>query len=530
MVLEGAGREAGTQRRKLIRSVDMHVQSWSSLLCASTVQGCRGVVGKGITCTQDNTGRQTHGHLDGNEGLSDPLDFRSLLISSSKWLGEALFEQSSYDQAEPYWKEAATTFRELNGANHAETILLEKWTGDLYFAMSRFEDAQEWWLRMLPASIEVDGELGADTLQTKFSIGRACYRGKKYGEAEKWLEESLTGRRAAHGENDSKVVWSMHWLGDVMYMQGRYQEAEERWKQALEKWKELQDGEDHQDEILQATSWIGDAVFCLGRYDEAEEWWRQELAGRETHQGDKNVNTLRAIHWIGEARYKKEDYAEAVQLWNREVAGLQALHEDENHTRILDVKFGIARACMEQGQNDEAESIWKAVLEARGLGSRTLEIAKVNRYLAQLYNSMERYLEARKAAKEAISILNELAVKQEADAPASALKELTDSDATLLSDSTALLKSIEAALPPEALVDTDDQTEPAQLPVPEIETFDGASDNGSTFTEDASLPDPGGNPVFLSDMAKVSLPIIRPRSPFNMRATLGPRPSSWSMF
>ena len=188
------------------------------------------------------------------------------------------------------------------------------------------------------------------------------------------------------------------------------------------------------------------------------------------------------MRWIALLYFELKQYGEAEELWREALASRQATEGDIDIS-ALNMMGRLARSCFKLKRYKEAEDVWLEELAGRQAiqGNTHTDTLIVVSSLAGLYEQLGRY-------KEVEQLQREFQVQPD--------------------------------------------TSWSDMPMAEKSTISISYDDDDNSSELEAISDPGGDPAYRPSSLTVprSSFSMRPQSPFDVRATFGNRPNSWSMF
>jgi serine/threonine protein kinase len=202
-----------------------------------------------------------------------------------------------------------------------------------------------------------------DTIEAKDALASLLAGGwRRWEEAGKLSFETWQARLRLLGPENTNTLTSAHTYVGALMESGRSQEAERVERQVLQIRQRILPP-DHPDTI-QSLGTLGQILTSLGEHRQAEAYDREALAAyQRTGYGDKLDGVICAKE-IALCRLRQGDPLEAVNSL-QEISRLAVTNLGPDHYATLLVQRVLARALVEIGQLDRAETLCKETLELR---------------------------------------------------------------------------------------------------------------------------------------------------------------------
>jgi tetratricopeptide (TPR) repeat protein len=319
-------------------------------------------------------------------------------------LAELYRAMGRYAEAEPLLVRSLSIWKQQLGPDHPHTALSLNNLATLYNAMGRYAEAEALYVRSLSI---MEQQLGADHPNTATSLNNlaALYNAMgRYAEAEPLLVRSLAITEQQLGAEHPHTAMSLNNLANLYNATERYAEAEPLYVRSLAIW-EQQLGTDHP-HTAQSLKNLADLYRAMRRYSEAEPLLVRSLSIREQQLGADHPDTAMSLKNLAELYRAMRRYSEAEPLLVRSLTiNEQQLGADHPHTASsLNNLAGLYES---MGRYSEAEPLLVRSLSIheQQLGTDHPDTATSLNNLARLYDAMGRYPEAEPLYLRALEIL-----------------------------------------------------------------------------------------------------------------------------
>jgi len=146
---------------------------------------------------------------------------------------ERLFDEESYDKAEPLYKRVLAIREKALGSDHIDVATLLYDLGWIYYKQGRFPEAEQLEKRALAIREKSLGPDHVDVASSLNDLAVVYDEQARYEEAEPLYKRALAIREKSLGANHIDVAWSANNLAYTYVNQGRYSEAEPLYKRSL---------------------------------------------------------------------------------------------------------------------------------------------------------------------------------------------------------------------------------------------------------------------------------------------------------
>lgn len=320
----------------------------------------------------------------------------------SRLLGDALFYQKRYREAEPHFRLALTIREKLLG-EHAYTAVSANDLAVVLRQEGRFAEAEPFARRTLAIRESVLGRDHPDTAVAAYWVARTVDSLGRAGEAASLMEDALSRSAAAYGRDDPRTVgwWGeyaaiLHDAGDPA--------AEAVYRGAIRAGEAVFQPADAR--LAFARFGLANLLRAADRNAEALPLLRLALAAREGTLGIRHPATVSAVDSLARALWALDEVAEADEMFRRLLAAREA--ESPVSANVADALRWLGRSAARRNRLAEAEVLYKRALdvaEAVHGGDHTLTAFDLIA-LAQLYSGQQRFAEAEPLLARAVSILD----------------------------------------------------------------------------------------------------------------------------
>lgn len=262
--------------------------------------------------------------------------------------------------------------------------------GETYTSLREFGPAR----RQLEHALRLREELGLpelEILEVIEALAVARYREGDYSEAELLLERVLSVRTRELGEDHPETLRAMSHLANVYWFQERFDQVEALDRKTLESRQRVL-GLDHPD-TLRSMNALATTLFSRARYAQAAELFERALAAQRRQLGESHPDTLQLMNNLAAAytemgRYREaEPMARAVAEGRRRVLGAR-------HPETGTALHNLALNLIPQARYDEAETLLLEAIDIRREDSVPSGLLFSQSYLADIYREQGRYDEA----------------------------------------------------------------------------------------------------------------------------------------
>ncbi|KAJ5174421.1 uncharacterized protein N7482_000298 [Penicillium canariense] len=129
-----------------------------------------------------------------------------------------------------------------------ETLGSLQTLGDALYCQAMYGEAERSYRVSWNGRRRILGGIHSDTLRSRNSLGDALYRQGKYALAETTYRDAWDGRKKTLGDDHPDTLMSLHWVGQALYSQEKYVQAQAPYRDAWEGQKRVL-GEKHADTL-----------------------------------------------------------------------------------------------------------------------------------------------------------------------------------------------------------------------------------------------------------------------------------------
>jgi CHAT domain-containing protein/tetratricopeptide (TPR) repeat protein len=261
------------------------------------------------------------------------------------------------------------------GAEHLATAKLHGLLGDALYNQDRFAEAEPHYREAAAVREKLLGTYTADTGQSINDIAIALRRQERYAEAVPLYRKAIDIRETVLGPDDSKTLSTVEGLARALWSLGEIAQSEQLYRRLLAV-RERTDGPDSL-VVADLLRWIGRAASAQERKAEAEILFKRVLAISEAQLGPDHVLTGYDLIALGQLYSGQERFDEARPLLERSVDVL-AQYEDGG-TSVNAARVALSFLERATGHMDRAIELTKqtlaAAIESNGPASR--EVADI---------------------------------------------------------------------------------------------------------------------------------------------------------
>ncbi len=324
---------------------------------------------------------------------ADPLAEAAALMA----LGDALFYQARFEQAESTYRDALEKRRALLGTVHQDVAESQHALARTIGAIGDYTTAETLMRNALDVRLNLLGTQHLDVAESQNDLGQLLQFKGEYQPALALLRTSLTTRRALLGRNHPDVGESLDDLALVLGQTGDYETAAERYQESLNIRRQLFSG-DHLD-VAESLYNLARTSHAQGNLTRADSLMQQALDMDRKLLGTDHPYVANCQYNLGLIRYDQHRYAEAETL-HRQALTTYRNTLTHDHPFISHALIGLSQALLTTNNTtlvqpliEEALSIRKA---AYGPG---------NWYLAEAQGLQGAYLSQNRAFSEAEPLL-----------------------------------------------------------------------------------------------------------------------------
>ncbi|KAK6512577.1 hypothetical protein TWF481_001461 [Arthrobotrys musiformis] len=237
--------------------------------------------------------------------------------------------------------------------------------GNNLYELSSYVEAEYMYRRSVEGRQKLLGHDHRDTLITISNVGRALSSQERHPEAEQMYRRALKGLEKILSDDDSRMIDEVLNLGDALYTQQRYHEAEEMYRRAVEGQQKLGGYDDPV--TLEGIESLGHVLFYQEKFPEAEEMYRRAFVRRQHSPGAGTLDTLYSARNLAKTLNRQGKDSEAEGLYRIALEGQRELlgHEHEN-AETFQTAIDIGDTLYWQQKYSEAEEMYKHILKGPG--------------------------------------------------------------------------------------------------------------------------------------------------------------------
>ena len=226
-------------------------------------------------------------------------------------LGEILFLNSRFDEAEAQYEQALALQRARLGDQHLDVARTLVRLSRVYRNGTKYAGSETAAQEAYEIFESHHGALHRETVDARFhlAIARSRLRGI---EAAPMLREVLAAQRQLFGEEHVEVAWTLTSLARLLMENQEFQTVDSLLEEALQIQRRHYLGE-HPD-ISRTLQMVGRLHEIQGHLHKAEEAYRQVLAFRRRHLGDRHAATASSGVRLGAVLTRRGNHAEAEVL------------------------------------------------------------------------------------------------------------------------------------------------------------------------------------------------------------------------
>ncbi len=320
-----------------------------------------------------------------------------------RFLGDALYAQRKFAEAEPHFREALA-LRERYLGEHADTAVS---AADLAYTLrqlGRLEEAEPFYRKALDIRIAVLGATDPETARSWQRLARLVDQRGDHLRAAGLMDEALAAGRVAFAADDPVLVEWIVERAAMLHDGGDLEGAEAGYREAL---RLAAAGIVDTDGATAGTAMAGLAnlLAATGRPGEAEEMYRGALAARERAHGPVHANVASVLEGLGRLYERTGRYAQALPVYRRAVTIRDTVSGDFNPASAENL-FRVGTVLMALDRPAEAERPFRRALTIRETlsGPQSRPVADVLRALAGAARAQDRLAEAENAYRRVLAI------------------------------------------------------------------------------------------------------------------------------
>jgi|AGTN01.1.fsa_nt_gi Tetratricopeptide repeat. len=181
---------------------------------------------------------------------------------------KSAFDLGRYDEAQMFLEKAMALAGELQEQDPRRTATLDA-LGECLFRQEKYGQAEIMWQRSLNTKRQFLGTYHKDVAETANSLARLHYYLARFQEAEFLAVKCIEIYTALNGERSLEVASATHNLATLYHVQGQYELAEKAYKTAVDVRTQIL-GTEHPDTAVLLKNYA-DLLAVTGRTKEAEQ-------------------------------------------------------------------------------------------------------------------------------------------------------------------------------------------------------------------------------------------------------------------
>lgn len=352
--------------------------------------------------------KATQGERRAREALerasAEPGSDPAVVADLNRLLGDALYLQERYAEAEPLFREALTIRRAVFGANHADTAVSVSDLANTLKALGRLAEAEPVYREALAIRMSVLGDAHPRTASTSRSLARTIRDQNRTDEAVAAFGNAVALTEKAHGATARETIRARFEFATLLHASDATAEAEALYRRILDEAEAHLGGEHLTLAVIHAS--LGNLLREQNRPAEAEPHYRREIEervvayGGETHQMVAN-----ATEDLGRTLELQHRPAEALEAYERGLAIRAALGETDSRA-VARVLARSGPMLMALSRPAEAEQRFRRMLTIHTAldGPDSAPAALATRWLANAARAQDRNADAEVLMRRAIDI------------------------------------------------------------------------------------------------------------------------------
>lgn len=329
---------------------------------------------------------------------------RAVVADLNRLLGDALYLQQRYAEAEPHFREALALRRAVFGNENADTAVSVSDLANTLKALGRLAEAEPVYREALAIRTSVLGDAHPLTASTSRSLARTIRDRGRTAEAAAAFRDAAALTATAHGENARETIQIRFETATFLHATEAMAEAEALYRKVLDQAETHLRGEHLTLAVIHAS--LGNLLREEKRPAEAEPHYRREIEERMiAYGGEAHRMVASATEDLGRVLELQHRPAEALEAYEKGLAIREALGETESRA----VARTLARSgpmLMELSRPAEAERQFRRMLAIHTAldGPDSAPAALATRWLANAARAQDRNAEAEVLMRRAIDI------------------------------------------------------------------------------------------------------------------------------
>jgi serine/threonine protein kinase/tetratricopeptide (TPR) repeat protein len=324
-----------------------------------------------------------------------------------------------YAEAEELARESVAGFlSDRRGHDGPESAVARTTLGDALYHQGKYAEAESVLRQALAEQEERLTRNHPTTFETLGRLGETLQREGKLDEAEGIFRRSIAAQRET-GRETATFANHLVALGSVLKALGRYEESEAVLREGLEAQRRVLSEDDP--DVTMGMNELAVVLRQRGKLDEAEALYREAIAIDERIFGREHPLTAQLMSNLAVALKSVLRYAEAESLFI-EALRIRRLTLGNDHPGVASTLSNLVPLYEEQGRFEDAERAARECLEIRRriFGDRHADVAGALFGLAGVLSKIRRNEEAMRTAREALDLRRELLGADHPDVAASA--------------------------------------------------------------------------------------------------------------
>jgi tetratricopeptide (TPR) repeat protein len=277
-------------------------------------------------------------------------------------LGRTYHALGLYHEAIRLVGAARDYFRNENGKEHNDTLLVEQDLANSYHSAGRLDEALDLRESILAQRRMLVGEEHETTIQSLADVAESFEYAGRVEDALRAREEVLALRRKVNGTNHAETIWATHCVAMSYLDCGRFAEGVKLEQQVLALGRHLYEPEHPR--MLAAMHILAHSLQECGDSNEAVTTWEKECEARKKVNGLEHSDTLECMADLANACYSIGRVDDALKLLEESVAlHRKALGRD--HYAAVTLTAQLAYTYLAAGRPTDARSSLEEIAEPR---------------------------------------------------------------------------------------------------------------------------------------------------------------------
>jgi tetratricopeptide (TPR) repeat protein len=270
--------------------------------------------------------------------------------------------------------------------------------GQVLFHQGNYSQAEKSYRNAVEVRAAALGPQHLETMRSRMGLAEALSFEGRFADGETENRQVLAIQEKSLGPNDPNTLTTRRNLALALIRKGEYAKAENEAHQVVELQSKVL-GHDHPD-TLESRNVLAMALAHQSKVDEALSEYREILQVRQKRLGPERPQTLLARHNVALMLARQRDYSGAEKEL-REVSQIASRVLGPDHPTTLLYRFGLAGTLRDEGKFAEAEAEFRDVIQLRTkvLGSEHPATLESEFGLAQTLKREHKTDEAREVAQ-----------------------------------------------------------------------------------------------------------------------------------